>query len=248
MSPRTHWASGGSGERPAPSGGQRREQPADHTGLLGLGLARDDRVDAPRSEDESVEQRVRREPVRAVHAGARRLAAGPQPRERRRAVEVGAHATGEVVGRRRDREPVGAWDRARRPDTRARPSGTARRSRRSAWRRARGGRARWSMHRRAIARATTSRGARSPSGWTPCHERRPVLVAQDRALAAQRLGEERPRHRRDGASAVGWNCMNSTSATATPARSAIAIPSPVERDGLVVTAKHWPAPPVAMIV
>ena len=49
-------------------------------------------------------------------------------------------------------------------------------------------------------------------------------------------------------SAVGWNCMNSTSATATPARSAIAIPSPVACAGLVVTANSWPAPPVARSV
>ena len=45
--------------------------------------------------------------------------------------------------------------------------------------------------------------------------------------------------------AVGWNCSNSTSATATPARSAIATPSPVASFGLVVTAKSWPYPPVA---
>ena len=42
--------------------------------------------------------------------------------------------------------------------------------------------------------------------------------------------------------------MNSTSATATPARRAMAMPSPVDRVGLVVTAKHCPAPPVATIV
>ena len=46
-------------------------------------------------------------------------------------------------------------------------------------------------------------------------------------------------------SAVGWNCTNSTSATATPARSAIATPSPVASTGLVVTENSWPAPPVA---
>ncbi len=45
--------------------------------------------------------------------------------------------------------------------------------------------------------------------------------------------------------AVGWNCTNSTSAVATPARSAMATPSPVDSGGLVVTAKSWPAPPVA---
>ena len=49
-------------------------------------------------------------------------------------------------------------------------------------------------------------------------------------------------------SAVGWNCMNSTSATAAPARSASAMPSPVDTAGLVVTAKSCPAPPVATIV
>ncbi len=46
-------------------------------------------------------------------------------------------------------------------------------------------------------------------------------------------------------SAVGWNCTNSTSAQATPARSAIARPSPVASTGLVVAAKTWPEPPVA---
>ena len=49
-------------------------------------------------------------------------------------------------------------------------------------------------------------------------------------------------------SAVGWNCMNSTSATGTPARRAMARPSPVASAGLVVTAKSWPAPPVASTV
>ncbi len=42
--------------------------------------------------------------------------------------------------------------------------------------------------------------------------------------------------------------MNSTSVTATPARWAIAMPSPVDTAGFVVTAKHWPAPPVASTV
>ena len=45
--------------------------------------------------------------------------------------------------------------------------------------------------------------------------------------------------------AVGWNCTNSTSAVGTPARRAIATPSPVDSGGLVVTEKSWPAPPVA---
>ena len=45
--------------------------------------------------------------------------------------------------------------------------------------------------------------------------------------------------------AVGWNWMNSTSATGTPARRAMARPSPVDWSGLVVTENSWPAPPVA---
>ena len=48
--------------------------------------------------------------------------------------------------------------------------------------------------------------------------------------------------------AVGWNCMNSTSATGTPARRAMATPSAVASAGLVVTAKSCPAPPVARTV
>ena len=47
-----------------------------------------------------------------------------------------------------------------------------------------------------IARATTSRGARSASGCTLGHERDAVGVAEHRAFAAQRLGEQRARHRR----------------------------------------------------
>ena len=46
-------------------------------------------------------------------------------------------------------------------------------------------------------------------------------------------------------SAVGWNWTNSTSAVGTPARRAMATPSPVDSGGLVVTEKSWPAPPVA---
>ena len=42
--------------------------------------------------------------------------------------------------------------------------------------------------------------------------------------------------------------MNSTSATGTPARRAMARPSAVASAGLVVTANSWPAPPVASTV
>ena len=52
------------------------------------------------------------------------------------------------------------------------------------------------MSRRLIARATTSRGARSASGCSSAMNATPCVVAQDRALAAQRLREQRARHRR----------------------------------------------------
>ena len=42
-----------------------------------------------------------------------------------------------------------------------------------------------------MARATTSRGARSPSAWWRCHERLAVGQPQHRALAAQRLADEK---------------------------------------------------------
>ncbi len=44
--------------------------------------------------------------------------------------------------------------------------------------------------------ATTSRGARSASGCSSAMNATPLLVAQDRTLAPQRLGEQRARHRR----------------------------------------------------
>ena len=47
-----------------------------------------------------------------------------------------------------------------------------------------------------MARATTSRGARSRERVLVDHEADAVLVAQDRALAAERLRQQRPRHAR----------------------------------------------------
>ena len=44
---------------------------------------------------------------------------------------------------------------------------------------------------------------------------------------------------------VGWNCTNSRSRSVAPARSASAIPSPVDTAGLVDCAKTCPSPPLA---
>ena len=105
-------------------------------------VPRHDRLDGPRREHQALEQRVRRQPVRAVHARARGLAARPQAGERRGAVEVGAHPAREVVRRGRDRQPVAASGRVRRaaglPDRGEAPREVAD----ARWRRATGGRGR----------------------------------------------------------------------------------------------------------
>ena len=72
------------------------------------------------AEDEALGQRVRRQPVGAVQAGAGRLADRVQAGDRRAAVEVGRHAAHRVVRRRRDRDQVAARVDARPPRARRR--------------------------------------------------------------------------------------------------------------------------------
>ena len=168
----------------------------------GTVLARRDRLDDAGAEHQAVEQRVRREPVRAVHAAARGLAARPRAREVAGAVEVGHDAAGQVVRGGRDRQEVVARVEADGRAPTARSSGN--RSAKSRipvasshmWSGPR------SMQRRVIARgddiARREVGERVLLG----HEREAVVVAQDRALAPQRLGEQQPRARR--ASRARW--------------------------------------------
>ena len=83
---------------------------------LQLGLARraaprrrrlGERVrDGAAGEHEALAERVRREPVGAVQAGARGLADGVQPGQRRVRVQVGDDAAHRVVGGRRDRDQL----------------------------------------------------------------------------------------------------------------------------------------------
>ena len=181
---------------PATSGTHRRgrivcrSSAAEHAGGVGPVLAAGDRLDGTRREHEALEQRVRRQAVRAVDAGAGRLAAGPQAGQRRRAVEVGADAAATGSARRERRAASRGWDRAR-PLWQARqivgnragnPAIAVASSQR--WSRPR------SLSRRLIARATTSRGARSAERVLGRHERDALVVAQDRAFAAERLGEQ----------------------------------------------------------
>ena len=86
----------------------------------------------------------------------------------------------------------------------------------------------------------------SPRRGAPARRR----TARRRRRAAGRRGPAAPPTAAAGASPGGAARSGGTGRTrrrptATPARSAMAMPSPVASAGLVVTAKSWPAPPVA---
>ncbi|MNT40954.1 hypothetical protein D3C72_1772980 [compost metagenome] len=86
---------------------------------------------------------------------------------------------------------------------------------------------------RAIARATTSRGARSRIGCTPAIKASPARFLK--TAPSPRTASEIKKVGLPGRyRAVGWNWMNSTSRIAAPARWAMATPSPVATAGLVV--------------
>ena len=98
-----------------------------------------------------------------------------------------------------------------------------------------------------IALATTSRGARSASSCTPCMNRLPS--SSTRKAPSPRTASEMsgcwPRDSGPRYMTVGWNCTNSRSRRVAPARSAIAMPSPVDTAGFVVCENTWPSPPLA---
>ena len=197
-----------------------------------------DGLDQPGPEDHPLEQRVRGQPVGPVHPAAGGLAGRPQARAAR------WRPTGRSRPRPRGGGRPGRWAASRRsgpgrwPPARRRWSGTARRTARGRWRPATGG--------RRPARPSGRPWPGSPRRGGPARRR----TARPRRRAGGRRGPAGPRRAAagawpGGAGAVGWNWTNSTSATATPARSAMATPSPVASVGLVVTAKSCPAPPVA---
>ncbi len=148
------------------------------------------RLDHPGPEHHAVEQRVRRQPVGPVDAVARRLAGHPQARQRRGPVEVGDDARRTGSGRRAP--PAASRGRGRgRPRPRAAAIVGNRSSKRSS--------PVASSHTcsvpcsastAVIARLTLSRGSSSSTNCSP------VAVAQQGAVPPQRLGQQRPRHRR----------------------------------------------------
>ena len=159
-------------------------------------------------EDQALEQRVGGQPVGAVHAGAGDLTAGVEAveggpadagrsrRRRWRSAGRGRPAAGSVAGSKPS---------SRQPGDDRGEAALEELARRGAGRRGRRGRVPVARIRATMARATTSRGARSAISWTPCMNRTPSRVDEERALAADRLGDQRllaagalaePQHRR----------------------------------------------------
>ena len=169
------------------------------------------------------QQRVAGQAVGAVQAGAGRLAAGPQPVDAMlRPARVHGDAAHVVMRRRAHR------NRLRRRVDAGRAAGggdggeAARRNRRRAPARA-SRKTRWPAGRwRQTARATTSRGSSSAPGW-PAMKRAPVSsirMAPSPRTASLTSGIGSV----PASSAVGWNCTNSRSASAAPARAASSQP------------------------
>mmetsp|Transcript_51654 Transcript_51654/g.117629 ORF Transcript_51654/g.117629 Transcript_51654/m.117629 type:complete len:285 (-) Transcript_51654:526-1380(-) len=99
-----------------------------------------------------------------------------------------------------------------------------------------------------IIRATTSRGASSPSGWYPLAKGFLSLGSSKMAPSPLRASVRRKRRSPGMNRVVGWNCMNSILAILAPARMAMASPSPRQPEGLDVCSHRSPQPPVASTV
>ena len=178
---------------PTSVGGPSRSRAGRRWQLAG-GQPVGDVVGDPVREDQALEQRVRRQPVGAVHAGAGHLAAGVEALEGGPAEQVGARP-------RRWRSAGPGPPAAARWPGRSPARGSGRRSRGSGARGTPGpgaGRpgSTWSLPVRAIratmARATTSRGARSASRVHVLHEpharRRPRGTAPSPRTASEISG------------------------------------------------------------
>ena len=134
----TPWLGSPSSGRPACTTSSTRgsSSGAHRAGARRPVLAPADGLDDPGGEHHALEQRVRRQPVGAVHARARDLARGPESGQRRGAVEVGdaRRPTGSAPP---GRSAASRWrGRGRRRPARRRWWGTGRRSARGRWRRA----------------------------------------------------------------------------------------------------------------
>ena len=184
----------------------RRRRPRGHGVVRGRHASRPSRR-ARLARARSRRRRAPRTPgpraASSTPAGWRRARRSTRPRRTptaragvRRAVEVGDHAAGQVVRGGRHRQPVARRDRGRPRGTRGQIVG-----KRSAKPSMRGG-----VEPEVVEAALDEPAADGPGHHVARrevgervlvgHERAPVVVAQDRALAAQRLREQRARHRR----------------------------------------------------
>ena len=151
--------------------------------------ARRDALGQAGPEHHPFEQRVGGQPVGAVHPGAGHLSHRPQTGQRSGAPQVGHHATREMVGRRRDRQPVVLGVEA---DGRERGR-NGREARREALES--GG-----IEPEVIDALLGHAGGHGPAHHVTrrqlVHETLAVAVAQERAVPAQRLGEQGAGHGR----------------------------------------------------
>ena len=155
-----------------------------------------DRGRGPLAHHQSLQQRVRRQPVGAVQPGTGDLADREQPGHRGPAVEVGEHPAAVIVRGRSHRNRLSV-DGSMPASAQAADTVGKRRAKTGAGDPGRvqedvvADAARRRDMRRETASDTTSRGARSASGCTPGHDPVAGAVDQHRALAAHRLGDQR---------------------------------------------------------
>ena len=176
---------------------RRRGRPAWRRSARGPSLPGGDGLDHPGREHHALEQRVGGQAVGAVHAGARRLAAGPQAGQRGGAVEVGDDAAGEVVGGGGDRAASRWPGRGRPPRS---DGGDGREALVEALEA--GG-----VEPQVVDALLEHAGGHGPADQVArrqlVDEALAVGVAQQRAVAPQRLGQQRPGHRPGGAARWG---------------------------------------------
>ena len=197
----------------------------------------------PACADRRLEQRVAGEAIRAVQTGGGGLSASPQAQDAAAPGCVHGDAAHVIMRSRSDRdrlrggiEPGGAADRGDvRETARESRAGRARASRNTRWP---------CRSCRQTARATTSRGS-SSARPSPAMKRFPVSSIST-APSPRTASLISGMGYRPMSSAVGWNCTNSRSANAAPARAARISPCPVEPAGLVVCWNNPPTPPVAI--
>ena len=152
----------------------------------------------PAADHQTLEQAVGRQPVGAVHAGARHLAGGEQTGQLGAAVHVGDHTAAAVVRTGHDRNRLARRIDARRAAGRGDGREPLLEAARCRARRGRRTRHRSRAAARRWPRPPRRAGRGRPSGARPRSPNRPRASTQHRALTAHRLGDQRPTAARRG--------------------------------------------------